>query len=648
MCGILGVLAASGPGVDATLASRALDTLLHRGPDGRGEWRDEQAGVWLGHRRLAIIDITAGGAQPMVSRDGRYVLSFNGEIYNFTQLREQLDADGIALRGHSDTEVLLETIARDGIGITLPRLNGMFAFALWDRHSQTLHLARDRFGEKPLYYGVLDGALVFGSELKALLALRGRTPNLNRAVLADYFRRNYVPEPACIFAGLAKLPAGHRLDITRATVSSLPASQAYWSLHGEVAAAVATPLALSDSEAVNAVHDSLARAVEMRMVADVPLGALLSGGIDSTLMVALMQRASTHAVRTFSIGFAEQGYDEAPHARAVARHLGTVHSEQQVSAAEAQAVIPRLAEIYDEPFADSSQIPSVLVAALARRAVTTAITGDGGDELFGGYLRYGLALNLWRRLRALPSPLRALMIKSIVGIAPAQWDRLLLGVAPLLPARLRFSAPGDRLHKLARLAAAPDRAAMHAAAAELGHRGGLVLGLAARVQTAPLAMPPGLDDAGAMMLADALDYLPGDILTKVDRAAMAASLETRVPFLDNEVVALAWRLSPTMKLRGGVSKWVLREVLARYVPPALSERAKAGFAVPLDAWLRGPLRNWAGDMLSEQRLRRAALLDHALVTRLWSEHQSGRRNHQHVLWALLMFESWRERWSIAA
>ena len=646
MCGILGVLA-MGQGVDAPRAARALDTLSHRGPDARGEWRDAQAGVWLGHRRLAVIDITPSGAQPMQSRDGRYVLSYNGEIYNFKTLREQLLGDGASLRGHSDSEVLLETIARDGLAATLPRLNGMFAFALWDRQTASLHLARDRFGEKPLYYGVLDGALVFGSELKALLALRGQTPALNRAVLADYFRRNYVPEPDCIFAGLARLPAGHTLTVTRATLAQLPAAQAYWSLLAAADGARASAASMSDSEALRAVHDTLARAVEMRMVADVPLGALLSGGIDSSLLVALMQRVSSQPVRTFSIGFAEAGYDEAPHARAVARHLGTLHTEQQISAAEAQAVIPRLAEIYDEPFADSSQIPSVLVATLARSAVTTAITGDGGDEMFGGYLRYGLALGLWRRLRALPSPLRTALIRAIVSVAPAHWDRLLLGLSPCLPARLRFSAPGDRLHKLARVAAAPDLAAMHAAAAELGHGDGLVLGVGGgRRATAP-AMATGCDDAGAMMLADALDYLPGDILTKVDRAAMAASLETRVPFLDNDVVALAWRLPPHMKLRGGVSKWVLREVLARYVPPVLTERAKAGFAVPLDAWLRGPLRNWAGDMLSEQRVRRAGMLDATVVARLWREHLAGRRNHQHVLWALLMFEAWRERWQIS-
>lgn len=648
MCGILGSLHASGHGLQAERAARALETLAHRGPDGRGAWQDAAAGLWLGHRRLAVIDVSPAGAQPMVSHDGRHVLCFNGEIYNFASLRASLLRDGVALRGHSDTEVLLESIARDGLDATLPRLNGMFAFALWDRHSATLHLARDRFGEKPLYYGVVDGALVFGSELKALLALAGRTPPINRAALAAYFRRNYVAEPDCIFDGIAKLPAGHVLALRRDTLVNMPASRAYWALLSEVETAMGVPCRMDDAQAVDAVHDTLARAVEMRMVADVPLGALLSGGIDSSLMVALMQRASSQPVRTFSIGFAEAGYDEAPQARAVAQHLGTAHTEQRIGAAEALAVIPRLAGIYDEPFADSSQIPSVLVAALARRSVTTAITGDGGDELFGGYLRYGLALDLWRRLRALPAPLRALMIKSIDAVPPAQWDRVLLGIAPWLPARLRFSAPGDRLHKLARLAAAPDRAAMHAAAADLGHGDGLVLGTDSARPRANPSTPAALDDAGAMMFADALDYLPGDILTKVDRAAMAASLETRVPFLDNDVVALAWRLPPHMKLRGHQSKWVLRQVLARYVSPVLTERAKAGFAVPLDAWLRGPLRTWADDLLSESRLRQAALLDHHAVARLWREHLSGRRNHQHVLWALLMFEAWRERWSAAA
>ena len=581
----------------------------------------------------------------MHSRDGRYVLSYNGEIYNFAQLRASLRDAGVVLRGQSDTEVLLESIARDGLSATLPRLNGMFALALWDRASAALHLARDRFGEKPLYYGVLDGDLVFGSELKALLALRGRTPSVDRAVLADYFRRNYVPEPRCIFSGLAKLPAGHALTLQRADLTAMPASQAYWSLRGELGHGLAM---MSDAAAVQALDEGLARAVQLRMVADVPLGALLSGGIDSSLLVALMQRASATPVRTFSIGFAEQGYDESHHARAVAAHLGTLHTEQQVGAAEALGVIPRLAEIYDEPFADSSQIPSVLVAALARNTVTTAITGDGGDEMFGGYLRYGQALDLWRRVRALPAPVRALMIKTIVSVAPTHWDSVFHRLAPLLPARLRYGAPGDRLYKLARIAAADDVAAMHNAAAELGHGGGLVLGITASTASGRLAVPRDLDDASAMMMADALAYLPGDILTKLDRAAMAASLETRLPFLDNDVVALAWRLPPHMKLRNGISKWVLREVLARYVPPALTDRAKAGFAVPIDSWLRGSLRNWAGDMLSEQRLRRAGILDCALVARLWSEHQSMRRNHQHVLWAILMFESWRDRWSVGA
>ena len=646
MCGIVGMLVgAAGRGVDAVLASRAVDTLAHRGPDARGEWHDRQAGVWLGHRRLAVLDLSPAGAQPMHSRDRRYVLSYNGEIYNFAQLRSSLHDAGVELRGQSDTEVLLESIARDGLAATLPRLNGMFAIALWDRASASLHLARDRFGEKPLYYGVLDGDLVFGSELKALLALRGRTPSVDRSVLADYFRRNYVPEPRCIFSGLAKLPAGHVLSLRRDDLSALPSSQAYWSLSSEIGLGLAT---MNDAEAVEAVHERLTRAVELRMVADVPLGALLSGGIDSSLLVAIMQRVSRTPVRTFSIGFAEQGYDESHHARAVAAHLGTVHTEQQIGAAEALSVIPRLAEIYDEPFADSSQIPSVLVAALARTAVTTAITGDAGDEMFGGYLRYGRALDLWRRVRALPTPLRALLVKTIVSVAPTHWDSVFHHLAPLLPARLRYGAPGDRLYKFARLACAADVAAMHDAAAELGHSGGLVLGVPTGSAPRRLALPPHLDDASAMMLADTLAYLPGDILTKVDRAAMAASLETRVPFLDNDVVTLAWRLPPHMKLRDGISKWVLREVLARYVPPTLTDRAKAGFAVPMDSWLRGALRNWAGDMLSEQRLRGAGMLDHVLVARLWKEHQSLRRNHQHVLWAILMFESWRERWSVGA
>lgn len=646
MCGIVGEV--RGPRAaprDTAKGSRALALLAPRGPDAQGEWNGP--GVWLGHRRLAVLDLSPTGAQPMVSTDGRYVLCYNGEIYNHRALREDLLAAGVALRGHCDTEVLLALLARDGLDATLPRLNGMFAFALWDAAARVLHLARDRFGEKPLYYGVLEGTLRFASQPAALLALGEARPSLDRAALADYSVRGYVPDRRCIFEGVRKLAPGGCVSIAQDALPALPAPRSWWSVEQAAGAALAAPLAVDDREAVNLVEEALARAVACRLEADVPLGALLSGGIDSSLVVALMQRAAGRPVRTFSIGFDTADHDEAAHARAVAEHLGTVHTEQRVSAHEALAVIPRLPAIYDEPFADSSQVPSVLVAALARQHVTTALTGDGGDELFAGYLRYGPALGAWRRLRAWPAPLRAALVAGVEALPAARWNALGAALAPALPARLRYAAVGDKLHKLARLARAPDLATLHAATAALAGEARLVRDAVA----SPPAMLPrlvGLDAPGAMMLADARDYLPGDILAKVDRAAMTASLETRVPFLDAELFTLAWRLPARMKLRDGRTKWVLREVLARHVPPALTERAKAGFAVPLDAWLRGPLRAWADGLLDATRLSRTGLWETATIQRLWREHATGAANHHHALWAVLMFEAWREHWGYAA
>ncbi len=649
MCGIAGFLLSSTPLDRDSFIPRAramADALPHRGPDAGGAWADPDAGIGLGHRRLSILDLSPAGAQPMHSKCGRYVIVFNGEIYNFPDLRADLAARGARFAGHSDTEILIEGVAAWGFAATLERANGMFAIAVWDRQRRALSLARDRLGEKPLYYGRYGGGVLFGSELKALRAWPGFKPALDPDALCLYLRHGYIPDPHCIYCGVYKLPAGTWLEIASAD-APLPAPRPYWRLHDAVARGRAAPFEGTPQEGVDALDAALRRSVKMRMVADVPLGAFLSGGIDSSIIVALMQAQSAQPVRTFSIGFTIPDYDEAPHARAVARHLGTDHTELYVSPEETQAVIPRLPEIYDEPFADSSQIPTFLVSELARRHVTVSMSGDAGDELFGGYTRYSVALDLWRRVQRLPAPARALAGRGIAAVAPGQWDRLFNALRPVLPARLRQPMPGDKLHKLARLLGTRDPLAMYLRLVSLWHepeaivRGGRepasLLALAADA-------PAALDLTERMMYVDTLHYLAGDILTKVDRASMAVSLESRVPFLDHAVVELAWRLPQAWKVRDGKGKWILREVLARHVPRALFERPKMGFGIPIDAWLRGPLRGWAEDLLSESRLRAGGHFDPAPIRAAWRAHLAGGENLQYLLWAVLMFEAWRERW----
>ena len=645
MCGIVGVLQASGRELPAApRRAAAVAALAHRGPDDAGEWADEGAGVWLGHRRLAVVELSAAGAQPMVSACGRYVLSYNGELYNTQALRQRLLDAGLKLRGSADTEVLLETFARDGIEDTLTAVDGMFALALWDRAEHSLVLARDRFGEKPLYYGVSDGRLVFASELKGIVALLGAAPVVDPAVLELYLRYAYVPEPHAIFAGFAKLEPGCWLELGPRTLPTLPAVRRYWSLGGVAAQAGSRPC--SDDEAMTRVGACLGDAVRRRMLADVPLGAFLSGGIDSSLMVALMCEHARDPVRTYSIGFEQPEYDESPQAAAVARHLGTAHASHVVTAAEAQATIPTLAQVYDEPFADSSQIPTMLVSRFARSEVTVVISGDGGDEIFGGYVRYHAGLSAWQAMQRLPRGVRRMCCHALLAVRPAQWDRCVALLRPLLPQRLAFNTPGDRLHKLAAAGLADDLGEMYRRLISICPAPALLLA----APCGKLDERPALDAAGsddpvlAMMVLDALHYLPGDVLAKVDRAAMAVGLETRVPFLDPAVVETAWQLPARMRVRDGSGKWVLRKLLARHLPEGLFARPKMGFGVPLDAWLRGPLREWAGDLLSPARLRAAGHFDAAAVEALWREHQSGRFNRQHVLWSLLMFESWREHW----
>ena len=615
------------------------DTLAHRGPDGRDEWLDEGAGIALAHRRLSIVDLSPAGQQPMASADGRWIIVFNGEIYNHLQLRRQLEAAGLApaWRGHSDTETLLAAVAAWGLVTALQRAVGMFAIALWNRQLRTLTLARDRLGEKPLYYGVQNGVLLFGSELEALRVHPAFSGGVDTDALSLLLRHGYVPAPWSIYRGIRKLLPGTLLTLSRPSDADVPPT-AYWSVREQALAGAREPLSLSDAEAVETLDRLLRQSIEGQRMADVPLGAFLSGGIDSSTTVAVMQALSSQPVRTFTIALPDAALDESAHARAVARHLGTQHTELMVTAQEAQQVIPKLPSLYCEPFADASQIPTFLVSQLARRDVTVALSGDAGDELFCGYDRYHWA----QRVAAVPLALRR-SCGALLRALPAEvWSALLAPVSPWLPRELREGDRADRLRKLASVLGARHDDDVYRQMVSFWPAGQNPVLRASEPLTAftePVPSIPGF--ASRMMLLDLRSYLPDDILVKVDRAAMAASLETRVPLLDHRIVEFALRLPLQQKMRGGQGKWVLRQVLDRYVPRALVERPKLGFGIPIHAWLRGPLRSWAEDLLDESRLRQAGLLDPAPVRQLWREHLAGRNDWGYRLWPVLMFEAWR-------
>ncbi len=620
------------------------DTLRHRGPDDAGVFVDAEAGIALGTRRLAIMDLSAHGHQPMESADGRYVVTYNGEVYNFAKLRSELEGAGHRFRGGSDTEVLVAAIERWGMEQALVRSNGMFGLAVWDRRDQKLRLARDRFGEKPLYYGWAGSAFVFGSELKALRAHPGFSAEIDRDALALYFRHNCIPSPFSIYRGVAKLTAGNIVTIERSThPGHLPEPVPYWSLTEVVDVASRSRAQRPIDEVLDELDGILGDAVALRMGSDVPLGALLSGGIDSSLVVAMMQRRQAAKVRTFTIGFDDAAYDEAAYARRVANHLGTEHMELSVTARDAIDVIPSLPRLYDEPFADSSQIPTAMLAALTRRHVTVALSGDGGDEMFGGYNRYVWAEHFWRRVRHVPAPLRRWSADALAALSPDTWDRVLGRAAPVLPRRLRVRNPGTKVHKVARVLPAADLGQTYLAlVSQTADPTALVLGARepATILSTPASWPQLTDPVELMSYLDTMTYLPDDILTKVDRATMGVSLEARLPFLDPDVAAFAWRLPSDHKVRDGTGKWLLRRLLHRYVPAELVERPKAGFGVPLGSWLRSELRPWATDLLAPDRLRSEGLLDAQTVQRLWTEHLSGRRDRAHDLWGILMFETW--------
>lgn len=633
MCGFTGFFSSEGLDQDASeIVRRMAESLKHRGPDDGAEWVDGEAGIAIGFRRLAIVELSASGRQPMLSASGRYVIAFNGEIYNHLELRRGL-GERSAWRGNSDTDTLLACIEEWGLETTLDRSVGMFAVALWDRQDRTLSLARDRAGEKPLYYGWQGSTFFFASELKSLRLHPRFQPTLDRKAVASYLRHGYVPGPYSIYEGMQKLVPGCVLTLElggRRSSPALPLPRAFWSMQGAVEEGTARPFEGTDAEAVERLEALLVEAVQLQRVADVPLGAFLSGGVDSSLVTAIMQSLSTEPVKTFTVGFDEAAYDESSYAKAVAAHLGTDHTELRVTAAEALSVVDRLPAIYDEPFGDSSAIPTYLVSQLARRHVTVALSGDAGDELFGGYGRYHRGFAAWSRLQAVPGPLRPLLR----GVATV--GQRVPGVANRQPAVER---------KLQSIAAAtfPRIGSLYLEQMSLWKRPErIVMGLAGEHPTA-LTTPGaqvGRTPIEQMMYTDAVSYLPEDVLAKVDRAAMAVSLETRVPMLDHRVIEYAWSLPLEFKVRNGEGKWILKRLLERHVPRELIDRPKMGFGVPIDEWLRGPLRSWAEDLLAVNTLRTQGVFDPQAVRSIWLDHSSGANDWQYLLWPVLTFQSW--------
>lgn len=646
MCGIAGWFDRHAQTSADTLTriARAMgDSIAHRGPDSHDIWVDAEAGIAVSHRRLAIVDLSPAGAQPMFSHCGRYVMVYNGEVYNAQELRQELSSRGINWRGHSDTEAMLEACVAWGVAAATKKFIGMFAFALWDRQERRLWLVRDRLGIKPVYYAVDQHRLVFGSELKALAVTPGWAPAIDEDAVAGYMRHGYVAQPRTIYRNVWKLPPGHILSIGPKGEATL---ESYWDLRPFATAGARNVDGKVDMVEEEEKLDALLRdAVSRRMIADVPLGAFLSGGIDSSTVVGLMQASSTRPVRTFSIGFREQEFDESSHARAVAKHLGTDHTEFFVEPQHALDVVPKLPDWYDEPFADSSQIPTYLVSSLARQHVTVALSGDGGDEVFAGYNRYFWGNTLWRRMSSVPLGLRKLAGAATQMVPACAWN----AAFSVVPRRYRPPQPGDKMHKLARVVAfdKPDQLYQRLVSQWGEPQQVMAQG---REPAGPFGDPGVAADipnfTQRMQYLDTVTYLPDDILVKVDRATMAVALEGRVPLLDHRVVEHAWSLPLATKIQGNTGKLLLRRVLSRYVPDKLVERPKMGFGVPVGEWLRGPLRDWAEGLLSPNRLKAEGMLNPKPVADMWREHQAGANNWQYPLWTVLMFQAWRERWAI--
>jgi asparagine synthase (glutamine-hydrolysing) len=644
MCGLFGFLALNSSPDRAQMQSigRAMaKSLSHRGPDDDGLWQDPDCPLLLGHTRLSVIDLSAEGAQPMISASERYVIVYNGEIYNFRELMSDLEASGQEFRGHSDTEILLSAIDQWGLSSTLQKINGMFAFCLWDRKTRHLHFARDRLGKKPLYIGWADNHLLFASELKVYHEHPSFRPQIDQDVLHLYVRYGYVPQPFCIFKGVIQLHAGGVMSLDTMSLSSGQKLdsfvQSYWHHPRVVQECMAARLDLTDDQAIDKYESLLENAVKSRMLSDVPIGALLSGGIDSSLVVALMQKNSEQPVKTFSVGFEESGYNEADFSKAIASQLMTEHHELILRPQDALDVIPKLPEIYDEPFADISQIPTYLISRFARQHVTVALTGDGGDELMGGYNRHFVVPAIWSRVKYMPEPLRRAVFGLIGNIPEEVFDKVLKGKPQI----------GERIHKLCGVMSLSDKRAVYDYLLSAFTNPEDVL-KAGSEPVDPVRdsswWPEGLEFAEGMIYGDMLSYLPNDVLTKVDRASMASSLETRAPLLDYKLFEFSWRLPLKMKVRGGQGKWLSRQVLSRYLPSDLFERPKMGFSVPNADWLRGPLKEWASDILNGQDMNESSLFRSDKVQALWEAHLAGQGNYARQLWAVLMFASWQKRW----
>lgn len=647
MCGIAGYLHLRKFSADLSqkLLSRIGSAISHRGPDDHGIWFDTTSGIGLAHRRLSIVDLSPAGHQPMLSSSGRYVFVFNGEVYNHLSLRAELESNSLpsGWRGTSDTETLLAGFEAWGVKRTIEKAVGMFAFSVWDRQEHTLILGRDRLGEKPLFYGWQGDSFLFGSELKALREHPSFRADVDRDSITLLMRHNCIPAPYSIYKGISKLHPGCLVTISLAQRE--PRLERYWSGKEIVEEGLGQPFEGSADHAVDALENLLKDAIGQQMVADVPLGAFLSGGVDSSTIVALMQAQSSRPVSTFSIGFHEDSYNEAQYAKAVAAHLGTNHTELYVESQDALDVIPRLPALYDEPFSDSSQIPTFLVSSMACEHVAVSLSGDGGDELFGGYNRYVMTSRLWSRLSKVPVGVRGVVARMIRGLSPLQWNALAKPFLSILPNRAGMAHLGDSLHKGAGVIACQSSSDIYRGlVSHWSDPESLVIGATepSTILTDLSKHPSQVSDTELMMVMDMLSYLPDDILTKVDRAAMGVSLEARVPLLDHRVVEFAWKLPMKFKIHDGVGKWILREVLYKHVPKTLIERPKQGFGVPIDSWLRGPLRDWAEELLSESRLRREGYFNPEPIREKWKDHLSGNRNWQHHLWDVLMFQAWLE------
>jgi len=631
-------------GLKATAEAMA-GALTHRGPDASGTFVEGSAGLAFGHRRLSVIDLSVEGAQPMASYDGRYVIAYNGEIYNHQRLRQELSESIRAhFRGHSDTEVMLEAIRQWGFLKAVRRFVGIFAFALWDAKERKLLLVRDHLGVKPLYYGMSGGRFLFASELKALRAAAGFANRVDRNALALFMRYSYIESPYTIYEGVRKLPPGSILVVDPAAPGAATPVH-YWSVRETAETGAMGKRSIRPEDALDRLETHLRDSVWLQMVSDVPLGAFLSGGTDSSLVVALMQKAGASRVKTFTIGFSEAGFDESAAARKVAAHLGTEHTEAILTPGDAMAVIPDMPGVYDEPFADPSQIPTFLVSRFAREKVTVALSGDGGDELFGGYQKYRWAEKLWKLGRPFPGFVRRLAAAGITAVPPGAWDVLVRGLGPLVPRDTRYGSPGYRIHKTARVLAGRSPQEMYRnLMSHWTHTDRLVHGSAEPpvVYDSPAEWPKGLTATEWMMFADAASYLPDDGFVKVDRASMANGLEVRVPLLDHRIAEFAWSLPFDLRIRNGEGKWLLKTLLHRHVPRELVDRPKMGFAVPVGEWIRGPLRDWAEALVSEERLKREGYLDAKLVRMEWAQHlKSGDR--QFPMWNVLMFQAWLEK-----